>query len=318
MRLLPLLLVLTIVVGAVLVTAATVRRPFAGHQATVAQARRHAGRISAAALVIGVLAGFGTGYVALMSQFTGDAVPGRLGVAVISAPLAYGMASTGTVLVGELTWPRPAGDVRRARLVRRGLLDPGPRWLLRLALGTFLVGLLLVAAGALTAGPDGRSVTVTAAGGTVTGAASPYAGPDYGIPAAAGLLGLAALTVGALWAVAHRPALGPADERVEGLLRQASAHRVLRGATTAGLIAVGGLLTVSGQSLRNAASGAASTAAANGLAAGPAVHLLPWVGGLLAVLGLLGIVTGLGLFGARAPRLPADALPADALPAGDR
>jgi hypothetical protein len=62
--------------------------------------------------------------------------------------------------------------------------------------------------------------------------------------------------------------------------------------------------------VRNAAQGAASTAAANGLPAGTAVGVLPWVGAGLAVLGLLGILTGLGLFGARAPRLPADALPA--------
>ncbi|WP_222194556.1 hypothetical protein [Modestobacter italicus] len=309
MRLLPLLLVLATVVGVTGLTALAVRRPFASHQATVAEARQHAGRISAAALVVGLLAGVATGYLALMSRFTGEAIPGRLGVAVISAPLAFGMASTGVVLLGELTWPRPAGDVRRARLVRRGLFDAGPRWLLRLAVGTFTAGLLLVAAGALTAGPDGRTITVRAGYESVLGAASPYAGPEYGVPTATGLVGLAALTVGALWAVAHRPALGTADERVEEVLRQASAHRVLRGATSAALIAVGGLLTVSALSLRNAAAGAASSATANGLPVGTAAGVLPWVGGVLAVVGALGMVAGLGVLAARAPRLPAETLP---------
>jgi len=309
MRLLPLLLVLALVLGVIALTAVAARRPFADHQATVTGALRHAGRISAAALVVGLAAGAATGWVALMSRFTGDAVPGRLGVAVISVPLAFGMASTGTVLLGELTWPRPAGDVRRARLVRRGLLDASPRWLLRLAVGTLVSGLAVVVAGALTAGPDGRTVTVPAGADSVQGAASPYAGAEYGVPTATGLIGLAVLAVGALWAVAHRPALGTADEQVERLLRQASAHRVLRGATAAALVAVGGLLAVSGQSLRNAATGAAATATANDLPVGTAATVLPWVGGLLSLVGVLGMIAGVAVLGARAPRVPADALP---------
>ena len=312
MRLLPLLLVLAGVVCAVGFTAVAVRRPFAGSAATVAEARRHATRISVTALAVGLVVGLATGYAALMSQFTGIALPGRSGVAVISVPLAFGMASTGTVLLGELTWPRPAGDVRHARLVRRGLLDASPRWLLRLAVGTFVAGLLMAGVGALTAGPDGRTITVTAGDGAVQGAAAPFAGPEYGAPVATGLVGLAVLVAAALWAVAHRPALGTADEQVERLLRQASAHRVLRGATTAALIAVGGLLAVSALSLRSAAAGAASTARADGLPVGAAAELLPVVGVVLAVVGALGVVAGVAVLGARAPRLPVGTAPAGA------
>jgi hypothetical protein len=310
MRLLPLLLVLAGVVGAVGLTALAARRPATGTAATVAEARRHAQRISVTALVVGLLVGLATGYVALLSQVTGISFPGRLGVAVISMPLAFGMASTGTVLLGELTWPRPTGDVRHARLVHRGLLDASPRWLLRLAVGTLVGGLVLVAVGALTAGPDGRTITVSAGNGAATGAAAPFAGPEYGAPTATGLIGLAVLVAAALWAVAHRPALGTADEQVERLLRQASAHRVLRGATTAALVAVGGLLTVSALSVRSAATGAADTASANGLPVGLPAQVLPLVGGVLALVGALGIAAGFAVLAARAPRLPADALPA--------
>ena len=309
MRLLPLLLVLAGVVCAVGVTAVAVRRPFTGSTATVTQARLHATRISVTALVVGILVGLATGYAALDPRLSGISFPGRSGVAVISVPLAFGMASTGTVLLGELTWPRPTGDVRRAWLVRGGLLDAGPGWLLRLAVGTFFAGLVMVAGGALSAGPDGGTITVTAGDGAVRGAAAPFAGPEYGSPVATGLVGLALLVAAALWAVAHRPALGTADEQVERVLRQASAHRVLRGTTTAALVAVGGLLAVSALSVRNAATGAADTAAANGLPVGAPAQVLPLVGAVLAVVGALGIATGFAVLAARAPRLPADALP---------
>jgi hypothetical protein len=108
--------------------------------------------------------------------------------------------------------------------------------------------------------------------------------------------------------VTERPALGTADERAETVLRRASAHRVLRGATTAALITVGGLVTVSGFSLRNAAMDAAETATRNDLTAGILAHTLPWLGGLLALLGLLGVLVGAGLLLVRAPQPAIDTL----------
>ena len=307
MRLIPLLVLLVVVLGVVGTTAVAARRPAQRREATVAEAVRHAGRISAAALVVGVLAALAAGHAANDSQVTGESLAGRTGTAAISALLGFGLAHTGTVLVGELTWPRPTGTVRRARLVRRGLLDSVPRWLLRLSGAAFGTGLALVLAGAVLAGPDGRSITVSAAGGAVSGAAAPFAGVDYGLPTGAGLVCLALLTAGALWAVAARPALGTADERVENALRRASAHRVLRGTTSSALAAVGGLLTVSGLSIRDAATGALDAAAVDGLEVGTAIVVVPWLGGLLALVGVLGGLAGLALFAARAPRPPVDA-----------
>lgn len=308
MRLLPLLALLVLIIGVVGLTRLAVRRPFGTRDATVADAGRHARRISAAALVVGALAALAAGFAGQLPWLTGVSMPGRAGAALISMPLAFGLAHTGALLVGELSWPKPAGNVRRARLVRRGLLDWVPRWLLRLAEGTLAAGFSIVVVGALLAYPDGRTITVTTGGGRAQGAAAPFAGTDYGLPTAAGLAFLAALTVFALWVVTERPSLGTADERAEAVLRRASAHRVLRGATTAALVAVGGLLTVSAFSLRSAATDAVHTAMSNGLAAGGFASALPWAGWLLGMLGIVGVLVGLGLQLVRAPRPMTDAL----------
>lgn len=308
MRLLPLLALLVLVLCVVGLTRLVVRRPFGTRDATVADAERHARRISAVALVVGALAALAAGFAGQLPWLTGDSMGGRTGAAVVSMPLAFGIAHTGVLLVGELSWPKPGGNVRRARLVRRGLLDSVPRWLLRLSEGALAAGVLIVVVGALVAYPDGRSITVSTGRGRVQGAAAPFAGSDYGVPVAAGLAFLAALTVVALWVVSERPALGTADEQAEAVLRRASAHRVLRGATTAALIAVGGLLTVSAFSVRSAASLAIETATSNGLPAGGFASALPWAGWLLGMLGILGVLVGLALLMVRAPRPATDPL----------
>lgn len=308
MSLLPLFSLLVLVVVAVGTTAVVARRPFQAHAATVADAVRHSRRISAAALLIGGVAAVAAGYAAELPAITGESVNARNGVAAISIPLAFGLAHTGALLVGELTWPKPAGDLRRARLERRGLLDSVPRWLLRLAQGALVTGLVVVVAGALVARPDGRTVTVTTGGGAVQGAAAPFAGTDYGLPTAAGLVFLAALTGYALWVVSGRAALGTADDEAERVLRRASAHRVLRGATTAASVTVGGLLAVSSMSLRNAATGAIDTARANDLPVDRLTSALPQLGAVLALVGLVGALVGVGVLGVRAPRPAAEPL----------
>jgi hypothetical protein len=285
---------------------AVARRSPPSRETTVAAARRHASLTGSAALVLAAVAAVGTGVVtALPGVLAG---PASTGVAALSVPLVFGLVHTAVLLLGELTWPRPEGDVRRARLARRGLLDAAPRWLVRLA-GSALAGsLLVVVLGGLVAAPDGRSVGMSGAGGQVGGAASPFAGWSYGAPAATGLLALAAVSVAALWVVADRPAVVTADERIEAALRRASAHRVLRGATAGALVVGGGLLAVSGLSVRSAASGVAATAAANGLAAGPASAVLPWTGLGLALVGTLAVLGAAVLLTVRAPGVPADQL----------
>jgi hypothetical protein len=285
---------------------AVARRSPPSRETTVAAARRHASLTASGALVLAAVAAVGTGVVtALPGVLEG---PDRNGVAALSVPLVFGLVHTAVLLLGELTWPRPEGDVRRARLARRGLLDAAPRWIVRLAGGALAGSLLVVALGGLVAAPDGRSVGMSAAGGQVGGAASPFAGWSYGAPAATGLLALAVLSVAALWVVADRPAVVTADERIESALRRASAHRVLRGATASALVVGGGLLAVSGLSVRSAASGVAATAAANGLTAGPSSAVLPWLGLGLALAGALAVLGATVLLTVRAPGVPADQL----------
>ena len=303
MALLPLLCALVLAAAAATGVAVARRSP-PSRETTVAAARRHASLTALAALALAAVAAVATGIVTSLPGVLEG--PDRNGVAALSVPLAFGLVHTAGLLLGELTWPRPEGDVRRARLARRSLLDAAPRWLVRLAGGALAGSLLVVALGGLLAAPDGRSVAVSSADAQVRGAASPFAGWSYGAPAAAGLLVLAALSVAALWVVADRPAVVTADERIEAALRRASTHRVLRGATASALVVGGGLLAVSGLSVRSAASGVAATASANGLAVGPAVSVLPWVGLGLALLSAVIVLGGALLLTVRAPGVPVD------------
>src|SRR3954452_10435006 len=115
---LPLLLVLllaALVGGGVAVAG---RAP-PSREGTVAGARRHAVTASVAAVSVGVLAGlvvpFADGAWAAGSTGSG-------GRELMLVPIAFGVAHTAVLALGELSWPRPAGQVRRARLVRRGPL----------------------------------------------------------------------------------------------------------------------------------------------------------------------------------------------------
>jgi hypothetical protein len=301
--LLLLLLLVSLVAGA---TALLVRQAAHAEDATDARARRHAARMSGTAIVAGVVAAVAAGFAAAYPTMSGIpamevSAAGRPGVAAMTLPLAFGLAHTGTILVGELTWPRPGGVIRRARLAHRGLLHAIPVWMLRSAIITLATGIVVIAVGAATADPYGRSITVHAGNGLAEGAASPFVGAGYGLPALVGLGCLVALTSAALWVVANRPAVVTDHAGVEDALRRASAQRVLRGSTAAAMILVAGLVTVSGLAVRNASIAAAETARLNDLPVGAAASLLPWVGGALALAGLVIGVAGVGIFFVRAP-----------------
>ena len=302
-----LLLLLPVLVGVVaLVVTGVVRRSPPSREQAVAAARAHAQLGSAAAVVLGGAAALWIGTARLE-----DAVgPSSLGVTALLVPIAFGVVHTAVLAVAELTWPRPEGAVRRARLARRGLLDAAPRWLVRTAAVAVAAAVVTLAGGALLAGPDGRSFVIE--GPSYSATASPFAGPAYGRPAALGLLLLAALTVGALWVMANRPAVVTADDRIEAALRRASAHRVLRGAVAVTLVVAGGLLAVSGMTARSAAMGVAETAEGNGLPVVTAATLLPWAGGALALAGFAALLAAAVVLCVRAPGVPADA---PALPA---
>jgi hypothetical protein len=289
------LLLLPVLAGIVaLVVAGVVRRSPPSREQTVAAARAHARLGSAAAVVLGAAAALWAG----TGRLEDAAGPGDLGTTALLVPIAFGVVHTVVLGIAELTWPHPEGAVRRARLVRRGLLDAAPRWLVRTATVAAIAAVVTLAGGALLAGPDGRSLTVTDP--PVTSTASPFAGPVYGRPAALGLLLLAAVTAAALWVVANRAAVATADGRVEAALRAASAHRVLRGATAATLVVTGGLLGVSGNATWSVASSIGS-------------DVLAVLGIGVAGCGLVALVAGCVLACVRAPRVPAGepAVPAE-------
>jgi hypothetical protein len=286
--LLPVLLVV-VLAAAVTVGAALTRRVPPSAEATVATARRHASWTALAAVVLAAAAALAVG---VTSPFTGDG-PASLGTAALLVPVTFGVVHTAVLVLGELTWPRPQGPLRRARLVRRGLLDAAPRWLVRLAGGTVVGAVATLGLGAVLAGDDGRSVSLRSTDGLLTGAASPFPGWAYGGPATLGLLLLTALTLAALRVVATRAAVVTADERAESALRRASAHRVLRGAVGSALVTTSGLVLVAGMSTRSAAS-----------TVGP--QALVVLGVVLAGCGLAGLLTGLVVLCVRAPGVPAD------------
>jgi hypothetical protein len=238
-----LVLLLPVVLGmAALVLAGVLRGSPPSRERAVAAARRHAGLGSAAALVAAGAAALWVGTTRL-----DDGGPGSLGVTALLVPIAFGVVHTAVLGVAELTWPRPEGTVRRARLERRGLLDAAPRWLVRTTVAAAATAATTITLGAVLAAPDGRSILVRTS--SVVATASPFPGLFYGRPAALGLLLLTAVTAGALWIVATRPAVATEDERVETALRRASVHRVLRGAAAATLVVAGGLLGAAGSAV---------------------------------------------------------------------
>src|SRR3954463_12603009 len=124
---LPLLLAL-VVTALVGIGVAVVRRSPPSREGTVAGARRHAAGASVAAVAAGVLAALA---VPFSDGSWGTGGPGSGGRELMLVPLTFGITHTVVLTIGELTWPRPAGQVRRARLVRRGPLDAAPPRLVR-------------------------------------------------------------------------------------------------------------------------------------------------------------------------------------------
>ncbi|MCZ2823172.1 MULTISPECIES: hypothetical protein [unclassified Modestobacter] len=302
MAVVPLLTVL-VLAAAVALVLGVLRRSPPSREASVHAARRHARLAATAAVALGAAAAL-----LVAVREVGNSAPGGLGVTGLLVPIVFGVVHTVVLAVGELTWPRPQGEVRRARLVRRGLLDAAPRWLVRTAAVATALAVAVLVGGARLADETGRRVTYgstsggpfaaddagwwTAQGSTPGGAlswstASPFPGLFYGRPAAIGLLALALVTVAALWVVANRPAVATEDERIETALRRASAHRVLRGAVGATLVVAGGLLLVGGMAVSNVG----------------ALPVPGWAGGLP---GLLTMLAGLVVLCLRAPGVPVD------------
>jgi hypothetical protein len=285
--LLPLLVLLAglVTVG---VGAATARRSPPSRESVVAAARAHAVRTAVAAIALGLAAAVYVGAVQL-----GNSSAGGLGITVVLVLAAFGVVHTLVLGLGELTWPRPDGEVRRARLVHRGLLDAAPRRLVRITAIAAALTVVTLVTGALLADGDGRHYAWSS--GDFSGVTGPFPGLFYGLPTALSLGALGALTAAVLWVVANRPAVATADERIEAALRRASAHRVLRVAAGVPLFADGGLLFVGGNALHSAASSSGGA------------PLLGPVGAAVGVLGMVAMLAGVVVCCLPAPSVPADA-----------
>ena len=291
MGLLPLGLLLAMV-GTIAIGTALARRSPPSRETAVAAGRTHAVHSAAAAVLLGSLAAVYVGATQL-----GNSSPGGLGVTALLVPITFGVVHNLVLAAGELTWPRPQGEVRRARLVHRGLLHAAPRWLVRTVAVALAMAVVTLLGGALLADPDGRSVSYgfEVAGGSGMSTASPFPGAFYGVPAGVGLLVLALVTALTLRIVANRPAVATADDAIETALRLASAHRVLRVAGGVALFVTGGQLFIGGQAVHSVASGTGGST------------LLDVVAGAVSLLGGAAMLIGLVVACLRAPGVPADA-----------
>lgn len=123
---------------------------------------------------------------------------------------------------GDLTWPRPRGSVREARLAPRAADDIAPRWLHRMVLGTagvLVAGMIVL--GSIADGP--RTFVAASSDGEA------YPGWWYGVPVIIAVLVLVAAMEGVLRLIALRPAVVGVPATWDMALRRRSARRVLRG-----------------------------------------------------------------------------------------
>ena len=211
---------------------------------TAVAARRHAALTTALAV--------GAGLFALVVGSAGAQSASGLSAGLWTGllPALAGAAFLGAHAVGEATWPRPAGQVRRAGLERRTIRDLAPR-LGRTAVATWAVSLAVaLLTFGLAADETGRAVSVTFEDGSST--AGPFPGWFYGAP----LLGATAIVLLATWGTLHlvatRPAVSDAAPRWDAALRRLSAHRVLRGAQTVLGLTLVGVLWFAGTALHSA------------------------------------------------------------------
>ncbi|MER1995698.1 MAG: hypothetical protein ABTA24_04260 [Arthrobacter sp.] len=130
----------------------------------------------------------------------------------LGAPAIFALA---VLAVGEITWPRPHGTVRTARLEHRGALSLIPRYMTAVA-GVFLAYNLLILATTLARDPGSESAQHLLAGW------APW------------LLITVASVAGILRLISVRPVVPGTAPEADAALRRASAHRVMR--TAAGVM----------------------------------------------------------------------------------
>lgn len=274
-----LVVILPIAVGAVLVAIliAVVRRPDPAPSDAAAAARRHSAVVNGLALT-GLFGSIVVGLTLLSGPPTGLAQGLLLGL----IPAAAGLAFAAVQAIGELTWPRPTGTLRRAPLTRRTAADVAPGWLRRVTWSwAALTAVLLVAFGA--AADDGRQITRSftfmVAGDPESGSsgAGPFPGWFYGIPLLAATAVVLLAAEGVLRLIARRPAVMDAAPEWDLGLRRVSARRLLRGVQLVLGWTATGVLFVAGTAVHRVGTGGSvdgiSTASAGYAATGIALML---------------------------------------------
>lgn len=297
----PDLLVLTLAALAVLSPVAVLvrdRRRTVAPSTEAARALRHAtlpAATAAAVLLLGLLAV--ATWIVLYEPYGSSFRPD--GRALACMPLAAALAFLLVHAVGELTYPRPTGDVRTAVLSTRTAQDVAPRRLRR-ATYVWAAGLgLLLLVGTLTAsGP--RHLDRWVDGWLSRG--GPYPGTWYAVPLTIGTVVMLLVTWGVLHLIATRPAVNGVDPAWDHALRCSTGARVLRGVQLALAITLGGMLVVTMWGVQGAAREMPT------LGPHTASPVLGMVGGALGVLAVAVCVAGVVLALPRGARRPTVAL----------
>lgn len=258
---------------------------------TMAAARRHAAAIAGTATVTLVLS-------LLIGLSVVAARPLELlhGLLYGLVPAGAGVAFAVVHAIGERTWPRPTGTVRRAPLVRRTRHDVAPGRLRRTVHGTaVLLVVTLVIFGVVA---DGRAVSARWPEGEAS--SGPFPGWYYGVPLLVATFLVLAATEAALALVAGRPAVVGLDHDGDLALRRLSAHRLLRGCQLVLGITATGLLLVAGSALLRVGDANDTLPGSGSL-----IHLV--AGGVALLAALVVFAATFAVLTAPAPRLPATA-----------
>ena len=199
---------------------------------------------------------------------------GPTGLALALAPLAVAVAYCGAQLIGERTWPRPAGEVRAATLAVRTTATTSPRTLRVLTI-TWAIALVsvLIVCGILG---DGNRYTHSymTQQGLVTSSSGPFPGWPYGLPTLALTALLCLLAMATLITIRRRPAVPTlSDDEDVALRRRASTYLLVVVQSALGLTLAGNL-AFAGFALRSsdlAVAGIAALSAAGLVALSTAV-----------------------------------------------
>lgn len=249
--LIPLLAIALLAAVVISVVYVAVKRPAPAPSEAAAAAHRHGAAVNVTAWLLAI----GLGLLVLTPVgFAGlrlGAPDSATWTAVLAGayPAGIGLAFLGAHALGERSWPRPTGTLRRATLVPRG--EVAPRWLRRVT-WTWAVTLVVTLVATGVTATDGRWIRIAPEASFTESTAGPYPGWDFGVPLLLAALLVLAATEGTLLLVARRPAVVDADPDYDAASRRLSAHRVLRGAqlVLGGTLAV--VLVVTGGAIVNA------------------------------------------------------------------